>query len=423
MAPSVQRPPGTQDLLPSIQPYWEAMSEAAKRRAEQFGYQRIATPIYEPTELFVRGVGEATDIVSKEMYSFTDRGGRSLTLRPEGTAPIVRAYFDAGMHQEPQPVRLYYLGPFFRAERPQRGRYHEFRQFGIEAIGDPNPLLDVEAIVLGWQWFATLGLRGISLQLNSIGDEVCRPAYRDRLRDYYRPHLSELSNESRVRFEQNPLRLFDSKDQKEQELKRRAPRIVDHLCPACAEAFAAVKAGLEAEQVPFNLNPELVRGLDYYTRTVFEFQHESLGGAQNALGGGGRYDGLAAALGYRPTPGIGFALGMDRTAMVMQEAKRLAQNVPDVWAIAVDTPDSLHVLHLAENLRAQGHSVVMDPSHGRLDAKLRRAAKRGARVVIMVGPDERDKDEVVVRNMVAQTQVSVPQRDLVATVSSALGPA
>jgi histidyl-tRNA synthetase len=320
-------------------------------------------------------------------------------------------------------VRLYYLGPFFRAERPQRGRYHEFRQFGIEAIGDPNPLLDVEAIVLGWQWFATLGLRGISLQLNSIGDEVCRPAYRDRLRDYYRPHLSELSNESRVRFEQNPLRLFDSKDQKEQELKRRAPRIVDHLCPACAEAFAAVKAGLEAEQVPFNLNPELVRGLDYYTRTVFEFQHESLGGAQNALGGGGRYDGLAGALGYRPTPGIGFALGMDRTAMVMQEAKRLAQNVPDVWAIAVDTPDSLHVLHLAENLRAQGHSVVMDPSHGRLDAKLRRAAKRGARVVIMVGPDERDKDEVVVRNMVAQTQVSVPQRDLVATVSSALGPA
>src|SRR5919109_110680 len=191
-------------------PIKPAMSRAASELAETFGYQRIETPIFEATELFVRAVGEATDIVSKEMFTFRDRGDRSLTLRPEGTAPIVRAYFDAGMQMEPQPVRLYYIGPYFRSERPQRGRFHEFRQFGIEAIGDASPLLDVEAIVLGWRWFAALELGGISLQLNSIGDEVCRPAYRELLRDYYGPHLSELSPDSRIRLEKNPLRLFDS---------------------------------------------------------------------------------------------------------------------------------------------------------------------------------------------------------------------
>src|SRR5204863_8297181 len=190
--------------------YWAALEAAAKDVAERLGYERIETPIFEATDLFVRGVGEATDIVSKDMFTFSDPGGRSLTLRPEGTAPIVRAYFDAGMQLQPQPVRLYYLGPYFRSERPQAGRFHEFHQFGIEAIGDPSPLLDVEAIVLGWSWFGALDTGGIHLLLNSIGDEVCRPAYRELLRDYYRPHLGELSAESRMRFERNPLRLFDS---------------------------------------------------------------------------------------------------------------------------------------------------------------------------------------------------------------------
>ena len=224
------------------------------------------------------------------------------------------------MQLEPQPVRLYYLGPYFRSERPQRGRFHEFHQFGIEAIGDGSPLLDVEAVILAWKWFGALGLGGVSLHLNSIGDEVCRPAYRDLLREYYRPHLGELSADSRARFEKNPLRLFDSKEPQDQALKRDAPRIVDHLCEPCAEAFTTVKETLEAEEIPFSLNSELVRGLDYYTRTVFEYQHVSLGGAQNALGGGGRYDGLAGALGYKPTAGIGFALGMERTAMMLKEA-------------------------------------------------------------------------------------------------------
>jgi histidyl-tRNA synthetase len=408
-------------LLPADQPYWDAMTTAAIDLAERFGYLRIETPIFEATELFVRAVGEATDIVSKEMFTFKDRGDRSLTLRPEGTAPIVRAYFDAGMQMEPQPVRLYYIGPYFRSERPQRGRFHEFRQFGIEAIGDASPLLDVEAIVLGWRWFAALELGGISLQLNSIGDEVCRPAYRELLRDYYRPHLSELSQEGRLRFEKNPLRLFDSKEPQEEALKRNAPRIVDHLCEACGAAFTAVKEALRAEQIPFSLNPELVRGLDYYTRTVFEYQHESLGGAQNALGGGGRYDGLAAALGYRATPGIGFALGMDRTAMVLREGKALEPQVPDVYALAVEPDDELYVFHLAATLRDQGLTVVVDPTTARLDTKLRKAAKRGARVALLVGPEERERGEAVVRDMRSKTQVSVAEREVVPTVTQALG--
>ncbi|HEX3630588.1 MAG TPA: histidine--tRNA ligase [Candidatus Dormibacteraeota bacterium] len=420
MAPIAQRARGTQDLLPRDQPVWDAMQAAAVQQAERFGYQRIETPIFEPTELFVRAAGEASDIVAHEMYTFTDRGNRSLTLRPEGTAPVLRAYFDGGLDQEPQPVRLYYMGPYFRYDRPQAGRMRELHQFGIEAIGENSPLLDVEAILLAWAWFGALSIDGITLRINSIGDEVCRPAYRDRLRDYYRQHLDQLSAESRVRLEKNPLRLFDSKDPQEEALKRDAPKIVDHLCPPCAEAFARVQATLASEKVPFTLDPQLVRGLDYYTRTVFEFQHESLGGAQNALCGGGRYDGLATALGYRSTPGIGFAAGLDRTAIVLKDKAPQVPPGPDVYAVALESDDEAYVLHLAGMLRAQGLRVVVDPGGGRLDAKLRKAARRGARVTVLVGPTEREKDEVVVRDMRQKTQVSVPVNELMATVTRAL---
>jgi len=421
MAPIAQRPRGTQDLLPAEQPYWDAMEATAKDVAGRFGYQRIETPIFEPTELFVRGAGESSDIVTKEMYTFKDRGDRWLTLRPEGTAPIVRAFFGAGLDQQPQPVRLYYMGPYFRYDRPQAGRFRELHQFGIEAIGDGSPVLDVEAIMLGWNWFDALDIGGVSLQLNSIGDEVCRPAYRELLREYYRPHLSDLSEESRARFETNPLRLFDSKDPRDLPLKRKAPRIVDHLCAPCAEAFRVVKEGLAAEEIPFELDPELVRGLDYYTRTVFEYQHESLGGAQNALGGGGRYDGLAAALGYRSTPGVGFAVGMDRTAIVLQQRKPLTPAAPDVYAVALDARDELYVFHLASSLRARALRVVFDPGPARLDAKLRKAARRGARLALLVGPEEREKSQVVIRDMRSKTQTSVAERELLSTVSQMLG--
>jgi histidyl-tRNA synthetase len=421
MAPIAQRARGTQDVLPADQPFWEAMEDAAKELSPRVGYQRIETPIFEPTELFVRGAGEGSDIVAKEMYTFSDRGNRSLTLRPEGTAPIVRAYFDAGLDQEPQPVRLYYMGPYFRYDRPQAGRFRELHQFGIEVIGDSSPLLDVEAIALGWSWFVKLEIDGVTLQLNSIGDEVCRPAYRERLREYYRPHLSNLSEESRARFEKNPLRLFDSKDPQDQPVKLEAPHIVDHLCAPCGEAFRVVREALTAEQIPFVLNPELVRGLDYYTRTVFEYQHESLGGAQNSLGGGGRYDGLAAALGYRPTPGVGFAMGMDRTAILLRQHKPLAPPAPDVYAVALEAADEQYVFQVASRLRTRGFRVVFDPGAARLDAKLRKAARRGARLALLVGPEERQKSEVVIRDMGSKTQTSVAERDMLSTVAKLLG--
>jgi len=421
MAPIAQRPRGTQDLLPADQPYWDAMEGAAKAVAGRFGYQRIETPIFEPTELFQRGAGESSDIVAKEMYTFNDRGNRSLTLRPEGTAPIVRAYFDGGLDREPQPVRLFYYGPYFRYDRPQAGRFRELHQFGIEAIGDASPVLDVEAIVLGWNWFAALDIGGVSLHLNSIGDEVCRPAYRELLREYYRPHLAKLSEESRARFEKNPLRLFDSKDPQDEALKRDAPHIIDHLCAPCAEAFQVVKEGLASEEIPFELNPELVRGLDYYTRTVFEFQHASLGGAQNALCGGGRYDGLAAALGYRSTPGVGFAMGMDRTAMVLKQSTPLTLPGPDIYAVALEAAEELYVFHLASTLRARGHRVVFDPGPARLDAKLRKAARRGARLALLVGPEEREKNQVVIRDMASKTQASIAEGELLSTVGQMLG--
>ena len=421
MPPIAQRARGTQDLLPRDQPYWDAMEHAAREQAERFGYQRIETPIFEATELFVRGAGEASDIVTHEMYTFSDRGNRSLTLRPEGTAPIVRAYFDGGLDQEPQPARLYYMGPYFRYDRPQAGRMRELHQFGIEAIGDSSPQLDVEAILLGWSWFHELGIEGINLRLNSIGDEVCRPTYRERLRDYYRPHLDALSPESRVRFDKNVLRLFDSKESREQAFKRDAPKIVDHLCEPCAQAFALVKETLTKEAVPYVLDPELVRGLDYYTRTVFEFQHQSLAGAQNALCGGGRYDGLASALGYRSTPGIGFAAGLDRTALLLKETKPMALATPDVYAIALDAQDEPDLLHVAGLLRSRGLRVVVDPGAGRLDARLRKAARRGVQVTILIGPEEREKGEAVVRDMRSKTQVSVLKGELVSTVIDTLG--
>ncbi len=417
----MQRPRGTQDILPADQPYWRLMAEAAERLATSYGYKKIDTPIFEATELFTRTSGEASDIVLKEMYTFKDRGERSLTLRPEGTAPIVRAYFEGGLVEEPQPVRLFYTGPYFRYGRPQAGRYRQLHQFGIEAIGDADPGLDVEAVQLGWSWFGDLGMTGVGLQVNSIGDEVCRPAYRELLRDYYRPLLPQLCADDQVRFERNPLRMLDCNVPADQPFKANAPRIVDHLCGPCSAAFGAVKDGLRAVGIPFILNPALVRGLDYYTRTVFEYWHESLGGAQNALGGGGRYDGLAADLGFRSTPGIGFALGLDRTALILKEVRPEERDGLDVYAVTIDPDDRGQVLELASTLRGQGFGVIVDSTDLKLDAKLRKADRRGARLALIVGPDERARGQAILRDMRVKDQVSVSYGELVDAVGKTLG--
>ncbi len=421
MAPVAQRARGTHDILPADQPYWEEIERTIKAVVARYGYRRIESPIFESTELFVRSAGQDSDVVRKEMYTFDDRGGRSLTLRAEGTAPIVRAYFDGGLDQEPQPVRLFYLGPFFRYDRPAAGRFRQFHQFGIETIGEADPLIDVEAIELGWRWFESLGIASLSLRLNSIGDEVCRPAYRESLRDYYRPHLAELCEEDQVRFERNPLRLLDCKDPQCQPLKANAPRIVDQLCAPCAAAFARVKQGLSAAGIPFELDPTLVRGLDYYTRTVFEYQHSSLGGAQNALGGGGRYDGLAEELGYRSTPGIGFAMGIERTLIILKDRGPVEAPGVDVYVVALRDADQVYALRHASSLRASGLRVVLDPGEARLDARLRKAAKKGARVALIIGPEERERGEAVIRDMQAKAQVTVPETEIVSTVTQTLG--
>lgn len=397
------------------------MQQTAERLSASYGYKKIDTPIFEATELFTRTSGEASDIVLKEMYTFKDRGDRSLTLRPEGTAPIVRAYFDGGLDREPQPVRVFYIGPYFRYGRPQHGRVRQLHQFGIEVIGDADPGLDVEAIELGWSWFTRLGLTGLGLQLNSIGDEVCRPAYRELLRDYYRPLLPQLCDDDQIRFERNPLRMLDCNVPADQPFKANAPRIVDHLCGPCAQAFETVKDGLRARGISFTLNPTLVRGLDYYTRTVFEYWHESLGGAQNALGGGGRYDGLAAELGFRSTPGLGFALGLDRTVLILKQVRPEEPDGLDIYALTVNPDDRGKVLELASTLRGQGFGVIVDSTDAKLDAKLRKAARRGARLALIIGPEERARGQAILRDMRIKNQVSVSYPELVDAVGRNLG--
>jgi histidyl-tRNA synthetase len=384
------------------------MTRAAEAMSVGAGYQRIDTPIFEATELFVRTAGETSDVVTKEMYTFMDRGGRSMTLRPEGTAPVVRAYFDAGMHNGPQPVRLYYLGPFFRYDRPQAGRFRQFHQFGVEAIGDSSPGLDVEVVALGWRWYGSLGLHGVSLQVNSIGDAECRPRYRDALRRYFQPYLDSLPVDDRTRFERNPLRLLDSKDPQSMALLGAAPSSLDFLCADCRQAFSLVKAGLDREGVPFTVNPRLVRGLDYYTRTTFEYWHESLSGAQNSLGGGGRYDGLAEDLGYKPTPAVGFALGLDRTAGILQSQAA----APAIYTIAVEPVALAGMKELARLFRDRGLAVIADVSEAQLDVKLKRADRVHAALALLVGLPEDGAEAVSVRDMKARTQERVRRSEL-----------
>ncbi len=311
MARKYQAPRGTQDILPEEQPVWDFVRDTAARLSALFGYGRIETPLFEEASLFTRGVGEVTDIVQKEMYVFKDRGGLELALRPEGTAPVCRAYLEHGMHNQPQPVRLWYWTPIFRYDRPQAGRYRQHHQFGIEAIGEADAAVDAEVIELLWRFYEALGLSGLTLHLNSIGDYKCRPQYLEILRDYYRDKLDLVCEDCRVRFERNPLRLLDCKQERCQPIIAGAPPITDHLCEDCAAHFGDLRSYLDTAGIPVSLNPRLVRGLDYYTRTVFEITPPEEG-AQSTIGGGGRYDGLIELLGGRPTPGIGFGTGIER---------------------------------------------------------------------------------------------------------------
>jgi len=411
------------DLLPPATATWMRLSRVAAELAEERGYQLIVTPVLEHTEVFKHAVGAGTDIVEKEMYSFEDPGGRSLTLRPEATASAVRAYFDGALTQGPQPVRLWYEGPMFRHDKQQRGRYRSFFQFGVEAIGDSSPELDVEVIELASRWLRECGLEEFSLQVNSIGDGVCRPAYRTLLQDYYRPYLPQLCEDDRRRFDINPLRLFDCKVPSCQPFKADAPRIVDHLCEPCAEHHRTVLRTLDALEFTYTQNPDLVRGLDYYTRTAFEFWDPGVAGQQNALGGGGRYDGLAAVLGFPATPAVGFAMGEDRLVLALEDTGRTANPPPlHVAIIPVAEGSVVTAMQIATTLRDRELRVVVQHGRRSLKAHLRQAQKLGAPVVLILGEEEMAGGKVAIKNMDGGEQTVVARTDVVTAVADVLGP-
>jgi histidyl-tRNA synthetase len=391
-------PKGTYDLLPDEAARRDIIVATAARVFAAFGYRHMITPEFEETGLFERGVGEATDIVRKEMYTFQDKGGRSMTLRPEGTAPICRAYVEHGMHKWPQPVKVWYYCPMFRYERPQAGRYREHYQLGVEAIGSADPAVDAEVILLLGAMLSELGVTGLRLLINSMGDATCRPAYVTTLRDYLRSREADLCGDCRERLDLNPLRTFDCKVETCRAVLDEAPRIGDHLCPDCREHFDTVlglvtSAGLEPQ-----LDYRLVRGLDYYTRTTFEFQSDALGAAQNAVGGGGRYDGLVQQLGGQPTPGVGFGSGLERISIAMgeQTSPTLA---PDVFIVSFNDASRPEAFRLAHDLRRAGLATELDLAARSVKGQLKQAGRSGARVAALLGLEELAPQQVRVRDM------------------------
>jgi histidyl-tRNA synthetase len=402
---------GMRDILPRDRAVWRVVENAAADVAVRFGYKEIVTPVIEPAELIER-VGEDTDAVAKELYRFDDRGGRHLALRPEATAGIVRAYFEGHLNQEPQPSRLYLMGPMFRYNRPQKGRYRQFFQYDVEAIGSDSPALDAEVIEVAATWLRELGLRELRLELNSIGDAKCRPAYLELLKAYYRPLKDQLHGDCQRRLETNPLLLLDCKVPQDQPFKAKAPRITDHLCAECAAAWAAVRRLLDAAGIEYRLDPYLVRGLDYYTRTVFELFPANGGGAQDALGGGGRYDGLAQAEGWPPTPGVGFASGLDRVVELVQAAGTEVSAAPAAEVVVLgDTGLEVMVAEVARICRA-ARSVAVDYEAKSLKAKMKSANKLGARWVVLITAGEAERRVAQLREMASGEQVEVAWADL-----------
>jgi histidyl-tRNA synthetase len=399
------------DILPSERAMWRVAEKAAADVAARFGYAEIVTPVIEPAELIER-VGEDTDAVAKELYRFVDRGGRHLALRPEATAGIVRAYFEGHLNQEPQPSRLYLVGPMFRYNRPQKGRYRQFFQFDVEAIGSESPALDAEVIEIASTWLRELGLRDLRLELNTIGDSKCRPAYLKLLKEYYRPLKDQLHGECQQRLETNPLLLLDCKVPQDQPFKANAPRITDHLCEECAAAWAAVQRLLDAAGIEYRLDPYLVRGLDYYTRTVFEFFPANGSGAQDALGGGGRYDGLAEAEGWPPTPGVGFASGLDRVIELVRASGTNVISAPTEEVVVLgDAGLEVAAADVARICRTV-RSVAVDYEPKSLKAKMRSANKRGARWVVLLTASEAERRVAQLKEMTSGEQVEVAWADL-----------
>ena len=414
--PLFQAPRGTSDILPEEQGLWDFFNRKAEEVVARFGYGRIETPIFEDARLFVRGVGEVTDIVEKETYTFEDRGGDLITLRPEGTAPVCRAYLQHGMHNLPQPVRLYYFCPVFRYERPQAGRLREHHQFGIEALGDGDPALDAEVIEVAWRLLETVGIDELTLLVNSIGDSKCRPTYIDEMQAYYRPHVGRLCKDCVRRLDENPLRLLDCKQESCQPVIAEAPGSIEYLCDECVAHWDSFLKHLGTVDLPFVIDKRLVRGFDYYTRTVFEITLPTEG-RQSTMVGGGRYDGLIEALGGRPTPGIGFGMGIER---VLRDLKRVLPLREDsnrrvlVAHMGDDTKES--GLALCSDLRRGGVAAVLAPSQRSLKSQLRYAVGINATHAVIIGDSELGNRTVMLRDLDRSEQQEIDRDELLATL-------
>ncbi len=420
---SVQVPRGMRDILPGEVERWQGIEAAIHELAATYGFREIRTPLVEHAEVFLRTVGEATDMAEKEMYTFTDRGDRVLALRPEGTAAVMRAYLQHGGASWPQPVKFYYIAPMFRYDRPQEGRYRQHVQFGAEVIGAPGPAADAEVLSLPIRLMQRLGLTDIEVHLNSVGDPVCRPKYIDALRAYFTEHLDELCADCRRRLERNPLRVLDCKREDCHTVARGAPPIFGFLDTACREHFEGVQAQFDALDIRYVLDPFIVRGLDYYTRTAVEVFSGKLG-AQNAMFGGGRYDGLAEQLGGRPTPGVGFGFGLDRLLLVLEKEGLPAPEVRrglDAYVIIVGDSSGREGLRLVDELRRAGVAAEHDLLDRGVNAQMRHADRLGARVALIIGEVELAAGEVMVRTLATGKERRVPRAAVVSAVREARG--
>ncbi len=421
---NARAPKGTADMLPATAEAWEHLNRIAQDLFARYGYEPIYTPLFEHTEVFTRAIGEATDIVSKEMYTFEDKGGRSITLRPEGTASVVRAALEHNLTANGQYSKVYYAGPMFRYERPQKGRMRQFWQIGAELLGAAEPSADAELVVLLWRFFEAVGIPAANMRLllNSMGDENCRPAYRDKVAGFIRDHSEGLCEECNRRAETNPLRAFDCKNPGCREVMAGAPLLRDELCDECRAHYSAVKGYLDELGVPYVEDPSLVRGLDYYTRTVFEVQADAGLGSQNAIGGGGRYDRLMQEYGGPATPGLGFALGFERTLLAMEAAGAKAETPAraDVYVARVDDSVSATAFELLSALRDAGVAAEADHQGRSLKSQFKQADRLGARFVAVVGPDEVAAGQFTLRDMRTKEESPVALENAASVVSQAL---
>ncbi len=396
----IQIPKGCKDMLPADGPSWHTVEETAREVAAEYNFKEIRTPTFEHTELFSRGVGDTTDIVNKEMYTFLDKGGRSVTLRPEGTAGVARAFIENGLQGGAMPFKVFYLISAFRYERPQAGRLREFHQFGAELYGSDSPAADAEAILFATRFLDKLQIgSNVELRINSIGCKHCRAKYADALREYFRPHIGEMCEDCRARFEKNPLRMLDCKNEGCKRFTAHAPSMLDYLCDDCRSHFEKLKSILTAAEVSFTVDPRIVRGLDYYSRTVFEFTTDLIG-AQSTVLGGGRYDALIEQLGGKPTPAVGFAAGIERLILAM-DAKEvpLIERLPDVYVAGLDEASRTRAMIVAEQLRRRGYIVECDLMERSVKAQFKYADKLCVSKVIVIGENELKEGAVEIKDM------------------------